>query len=213
MSAESESMRVEYQKGHLLEVDVALDPFAQFRAWFEAAATARVPEPNAMTLATATLDGRPSARIVLLKGYDDRGFSFFTNLDSRKGHELTANPFASLVFFWPTLERQVRVEGRVVTVAQAEADAYFAIRPPGARLGAWASRQSEVIPGRETLETALADLQRTHPDGIIPRPPHWGGFRVVPDAIEFWQGRANRLHDRLRYRRTADGWLIARLSP
>ena len=207
------TMRVEYGKGRLIESEALADPVEQFREWFVAATSAGVPEPNAMTLATAGADGRPDARIVLLKGFDARGFSFFTNRESRKGRELAANPFAALVFFWPALERQVRVEGRVELVSDAEADAYFALRPPGARLGAWASRQSEVVSGREVLETALADIEREYADGNIPRPPHWGGYRVVPDVVEFWQGRPSRLHDRLRYRKADAGWLIERLSP
>jgi pyridoxamine 5'-phosphate oxidase len=209
----AESMRVEYSRGRLVEGEVDPDPIAQFRAWFEAATAAAVPEPNAMTLATATADGRPSARVVLLKGFDARGFCFFTNYESRKARELEANPRASLVFFWQALERQVRVEGRAERVSAAESDQYFAMRPVGARLGAWASRQSEVVADRATLEAALEAVERRFPDGDVPRPPHWGGYRVVPDEVEFWQGGPNRVHDRLRYRRSAGGWSIDRLSP
>jgi pyridoxamine 5'-phosphate oxidase len=206
-------MRVDYKHGQLIETEAASDPFLQFQRWFGEAASAGILEPNAMTLATATADGHPSARIVLLKSCDDRGFAFFTNFESRKGRELAANPFASLVFFWPSLERSVRVEGRVERVTDAESDAYFALRPPSAKLGAWASQQSEVVPDRETLESSLRTLELAHPDGSIDRPPHWGGFRVVPDAVEFWQGRPSRLHDRLRYRKTDESWVIERLSP
>ena len=211
----AESMRVEYSRGQLVEAEVAPEPIPQFRAWFEdaSAAGAAVAEPNAMTLATSTTEGRPSARVVLLKGFDERGFCFFTNYESRKARELEANPRASLVFFWPTLERQVRVDGRTERVAAEESDHYFAIRPAGARLGAWASRQSEVVPDRATLEAALARLESRHPDGDVPRPANWGGYRLAPDEVEFWQGRPNRLHDRLRYRRSPDGWVIERLSP
>ena len=209
----AELMRVEYTRGQLVEGEVDPDPIAQFRAWFEAASAASVPEPNAMTLATATPDGRPSARVVLLKGFDERGFCFFTNYESRKARELEANPLASLVFFWPALERQVRVEGRAGRVSASESDHYFSMRPVGARLGAWASRQSEVVADRATLEAALAEVERRYPDGDVPCPPHWGGYRLVPDEFEFWQGRPNRVHDRLRYRRSAVGWTVDRLSP
>jgi pyridoxamine 5'-phosphate oxidase len=209
----AESMRVEYLRGRLVESEVAADPFDQFRAWFDEATAAGVVEPNAMTLATATPDGRPSARVVLLKGFDERGFSFFTNYQGRKARDLEANPRASLVLFWQPLERQVRIDGRVEKVSEAESDQYFSMRPLGAKLGAWASVQSEVVPDRATLEAALADVERRFPDGVVPRPPHWGGYRVVPDEVEFWQGRPNRLHDRLLYRRTPGGWDLVRLSP
>lgn len=209
----AESMRVEYSRGRLVEGEVAPDPIVQFAAWFEAATAAGLPEPNAMTLSTATPDGRPSARVVLLKGFDERGFCFFTNYESRKARELEANPRASLVFFWAAPERQVRVEGRVERVSAAESDHYFSIRPVGARLGAWASRQSEVVADRDTLERAMAEAEVRYGGGEIPRPPHWGGYRVVPDEVEFWQGRPNRVHDRLRYRRAEGGWALDRLSP
>jgi pyridoxamine 5'-phosphate oxidase len=197
----------------LSEADVDPDPVRQFRAWFEQAQAAGVADPTAMTLATATPDGRPSARVVLLKGLGPDGFVFFTNYDGRKGRELAANPRAALVFFWPELERQVRIEGTVEPVSPAESDAYFRSRPVGARLGAWASPQSEVIPSREALERRLRELEAQYPDGEVPRPPHWGGYRVRPEAVEFWQGRPNRLHDRLRYRRVPGGWRLERLAP
>jgi pyridoxamine 5'-phosphate oxidase len=209
----AESMRVEYSQSSLVESEVDADPIDQFRTWFDEATAAAVVEPNAMTLATATPDGRPSARVVLLKSFDERGFSFFTNYRGRKARELEANPRASLVLFWQPLERQVRIDGRVEKVSEAESDQYFAMRPRGAQLGAWASGQSEVVPDRATLEAALAEVERRFADGAVPRPPHWGGYRVVPDEVEFWQGRPSRLHDRLLYRRKPGGWDLARLSP
>jgi pyridoxamine 5'-phosphate oxidase len=199
----------------LSEAEAAAEPFAQFAAWFaEIQAVSRL-EPTAMTLATATADGRPSARMVLLKGWDARGFVFYSNYDSRKGDELAANPWAALVFYWPELERQVRVEGSVAPLPPEESDTYFASRPLGSRLGAWASAQSRVIPTRAVLEARMAALETEYPEGRpVPRPPNWGGFRVTPTSIEFWQGRLNRLHDRLRYTHQPDGgWLRERLSP
>ena len=208
------ALRQDYAAGGLSEADAGDDPFALFRRWFEQALLAELPEPNAFVLATATPDGRPSARLVLLKALDARGFTFFTNYDSRKGRELAANPHAALVFPWHALERQVRVEGTVEKVTPAESDDYFAHRPLGSRLGAWASRQSDVIPDRAFLERRHAELMEQHPDGAVPRPEFWGGYRVVPAELEFWQGRPSRLHDRLRFARRPDGtWLRERLSP
>jgi pyridoxamine 5'-phosphate oxidase len=206
-------LRIDYTQQSLIETDVNPDPIVQFQTWFDAAVAAQLPEPNAMTIATSTPDGIPSARIVLLKAVDDRGFVFFTNYNSHKGQELLANPHAALVFLWTEQERQVRVQGRVEKIAPAESDEYYYSRPAGSRLGAWASNQSEVIPDRTVLETRLEELKHQHPDGDIARPDHWGGFRVIPTVIEFWQGRSSRLHDRLRYQKVTEGWTIDRLAP
>jgi pyridoxamine 5'-phosphate oxidase len=206
-------LRQEYGREALDESQVAADPIAQFRQWFEAAVSAGLPEPNAMTLATSSAEGRPSARVVLLKGFDERGFVFYTNYQSRKGRELAANPFAALGFFYPTLERQIRIEGWVELVSPEESDAYYLGRPVGSRLGAWASHQSEVVADRATLDRRLAELERVAGTSPPPRPPHWGGYRVVPEAIEFWQGRPNRMHDRLRYRLAGGRWIVERLEP
>ncbi len=204
--------RTEYEQGRLDETSVAADPLAQFHLWYQAAVDASVPEPNAMTLATAN-DGQPSARIVLLKGVDERGFVFFTDYRSQKGSELDGNPRAALVFFWQPLERQVRVTGSVARVARSETEAYFDSRPVGSKLGAWSSHQSSLIPDRGVLERALAETEARFRDRAIECPPDWGGYRVVPDTVEFWQGRPSRLHDRIRYRREAGLWVRDRLSP
>lgn len=206
-------LRHEYRRGGLHEDDVDPDPIAQFCAWLGEALEAGISEPNAMTLATADADGVPSARMVLLKGVDARGFSFYTSTRSQKGRELAVNPRAALVFAWLPLERQVRVAGPVAPVSAAESDAYFASRPLGSRIGAWASNQSEVIPDRGVLEAARAAAAARVVDGEIPRPEHWGGYRLAPERLELWQGRPDRLHDRLRYRRSGSGWVLERLSP
>ena len=190
------------------------DPFEQFAEWMREALEGGIVWPNAMTLATAGPDGRPSARMVLLKGFDERGFVFFTNLRSRKGRDLEHNPCAALVFYWQPLERQVRVEGPVARVDEAESRDYFASRPRGSRLSAWASPQSEVVEDRARLEQRVADLASRYPGDDIPLPPHWGGYRLAPDGFEFWQARRDRLHDRLRYRPSGDGgWVMERLAP
>lgn len=207
-------LRREYMQRGLEEAELAEDPFTQFQLWFDAAVAAELPEPNAMTLATATKDGRPSARMVLLKQMDDRGFVFFSNYESRKGKELAENPRAALIFFWVDLERQVRVEGSVEHVSAEVSAEYFHSRPHGSQIGSAASHQSQVISGREVLERRAAELEAEYPDSEIPLPDFWGGFRVIPESVEFWQGRLNRLHDRLRYRKDDNGaWVVERLSP
>jgi pyridoxamine 5'-phosphate oxidase len=207
-------LRKDYTLQDLTETEVDPNPFIQFKKWFEQALAAQLPEPNAMTLATATPDAQPAARMVLLKDFDERGFVFFTNYNSHKGLELAENPQAALVFWWAELERQVRICGRVEKVSEQESDGYFNSRPPNSRLGAWVSNQSEVVESREVLEQRMQEFQSKFENQEIPRPPHWGGLRVIPSEIEFWQGRPSRLHDRLLYTLLDDGsWKIERLSP
>ena len=208
-------LRQDYSRQTLLETNADVNPFLQFQHWFAQALNSQVIEPNAMTLATITTDGKPAARIVLLKDFDERGFVFYTNFQSRKGQELAQTPAAALVFWWGELERQVRIEGAITVVSEAEADAYFQSRPRGSQLGAWVSRQSQMIGDRSVLEDRLEQLEQEYGDRPIPRPPHWGGYRLAPTYFEFWQGRSNRLHDRLCYRHTtaANIWQIKRLSP
>ena len=208
-----ESERRDYEGQDLDPAGVAPDPIEQFRAWLRAARDAGIYEPEAMTLSTVDDRGRPASRFVLLRGLDDRGFSFFTNYESAKARALAQRPHAALTFGWLPLHRSVRVEGRVERLAPAESDAYFASRPRGAQLSAWASPQSSVIAGREALDRAMADAEARFAAGEVPRPPHWGGFLVRHEMVELWQGRPNRLHDRVRYVREGDRWRIVRLAP
>lgn len=213
MSTIIADLRKEYTLTGLDVTDVAADPITQFTRWFDAALQAGVPEPNAMHLATVDADGRPAGRIVLLKGIQDGGFVFYTNYQSRKGQELAAHPVASLTFFYQELERQIRIEGSVEKVSAEDSDAYFKSRPRGSQIGAWVSHQSDVIVSRQALEEHQHELVIKFGGQAIPRPPHWGGYRVIPDQVEFWQGRPSRLHDRIRYRLEDRRWVIERLSP
>jgi pyridoxamine 5'-phosphate oxidase len=207
------SIRREYAREELDETHVAGDPLVQFHQWFAEAVNAKLPEPTAMTLATSDATGAPHARIVLLKDADEQGFAFYTNYGSAKGQHLEANPRASLLFFWPELERQVRIDGRVIKTSREESQAYFDSRPVGSRIGAWASRQSDVLTTRGELEHRMHELTQQFADGEVPLPEWWGGYRVIPSRYEFWQGRPNRLHDRIVYERAGDTWRTLRLSP
>lgn len=216
-SAELAAMRQNYALAALSESDVLADPFAQFSAWFAEAVASQLPEPNAMTLATASPDGQPTARTVLLKGVENQGFVFFTNYESQKADDLAANPRAALLFTWLELQRQIRIEGRVEKIARAASEAYFQSRPRESQIGAWASPQSRIVASRETLETRMAALEKEYAGlSVLPCPPHWGGYCLRPERIEFWQGRPSRLHDRILFSKTADGsdgWKIERLAP
>jgi pyridoxamine 5'-phosphate oxidase len=213
MNTKIADIRRDYAREELSEAAVLPDPIAQFTVWMDEAIAAEVREPTAMTASTADAQGRPSSRVVLLKGFDAGGFVFFTNYNSRKGRQLAENPFAALNFFWPELERQVNISGAVTKVSDAESDEYFASRPYLSRIVAWASDQSEEISSRTVVMAKAAKFTAKFALGTVPRPPHWGGFRVAPDRVEFWQGRPNRLHDRIVYSLTDDSWRIARLSP
>lgn len=206
-------LRREYARARLDEANVSRDAITEFARWFEEAVKAEVQEPNAMTLASVSPDGAPSARIVLLKGFDERGFIFFTDYRSQKGTELQQNPRAALVFYWPELERQVRITGATTLIDREESEAYFRTRPRGSRISAWVSHQSQVIASRKLLEDRVPELESMYPADDVPLPPYWGGFRVLPATVEFWQGRTSRLHDRIRYIRSGNSWRIERLSP
>jgi pyridoxamine 5'-phosphate oxidase len=209
------SLRQDYKRAALRRSDVQADPLLQFAKWFAEAQSAQLDEPNALVLGTVGADGQPSTRTVLLKALDDRGFTFFTNYASQKGAELAANPKASMTFLWLPLERQIHLRGSIEKVSAAESDAYFQQRPYKSQIGAIASAQSSVVENREALEAAFAQLMTTYPQGtsVVPRPTTWGGYRLIPHEIEFWQGRQSRLHDRLRYRKQGEAWILERLSP
>ncbi|MFP4089864.1 MAG: pyridoxamine 5'-phosphate oxidase [Cyclobacteriaceae bacterium] len=214
MSASIAAMRKEYSRQSLEVSDVNADPVIQFQKWFDEARQAELPEPNAMHLATVTPEGKAAGRIVLLKGIEEGAFVFYTNYQSRKGQEMQQAPWAGLTFFWAELERQVRIEGRVEKVSEEQSTAYFHSRPRGSQIGAWVSPQSQVIPGRDFLENRLQELERQFEGQEIPRPEHWGGYALRAEMIEFWQGRPNRLHDRIRYSQGTEGqWIIERLAP
>jgi pyridoxamine 5'-phosphate oxidase len=207
-------LRREYRYEELVEKNIPSNPIPMFKRWFQEALKAKVLDVNALALASISASGKPSNRIVLLKGLDSRGFTFFTNYESRKGKELRQKPVASLLFFWPQLSRQIRIDGKVSKVSTHESDVYFKTRPRGSQLGAWASNQSQTVPNREYLEARMRALEEQFAGKTIPRPPYWGGFRLVPNTLEFWQGRPNRLHDRLQYQRKGQGgWKISRLAP
>ncbi len=214
MSKRVEDLRADYSKARLGESSVDPDPIKQFSLWFDEALRSSVVEPNGMVLSTTSNTGRPAGRVVLLKGFDESGFSFYTNYESRKGREIASCPMASLTFWWIPLERQIRIEGRIESVSPEESDRYFGVRPRGSQLGAWASKQSAVIDSRDVLESTLANVTRQFDGRDVERPPHWGGYLVVPDLMEFWQGRSSRLHDRIQYKIDDNGkWQIDRLSP
>jgi pyridoxamine 5'-phosphate oxidase len=206
-------LRHDFSLKQLDELSVDKDPIVQFGIWFREAIDAHVPEPNAFVLSTATAEGKPSARVVLLRNFNEKGFVFYTNYHSRKGREIEENPFASFTFFWPQLERQVRIEGMLVKQTNEESDLYFNSRPPGSRVGAWVSPQSQVIGSRKELDLRFDELSHKFADGNIPRPMYWGGYWLVPSMLEFWQGRPSRLHDRIRYSMQEEGWKVVRLAP
>ena len=207
------NFREEYRSGELHENEIKENPFQQFEIWMQDAINNKTIEPNAMAVATSTPDGKPSIRVVLLKELTDDGFVFFTNYNSRKGHEIDFNPNAAIVFDWHIMERQVRIEGTIKKVSNEESDAYFNSRPEGSKIGAWVSPQSQVVNGREELDKLQQQTEQRFAGKSIPRPPHWGGYIVIPTTIEFWQGRPSRLHDRIRYTKTTEGWKIDRLAP